>query len=281
MYSVTIQSGCECEDSAEKAQRMRNLIILYSLILALAGGSACRANAPTVSPAGIADGEKNAAESIAEADALYAQRKDLSKVRSGIAVLRQVRINDDGNYEAAWKLAKFDYYLGMHSIDDREREAAFQEGVDAGRIAVQLKDDKADGHFWLGANYGGSAEISVLAALAVFQDIRREMERVIEIDPNYEVGSGYMVLGQLYLKAPRILGGNKEKAIDYLEKGLRVGSGNGLMHLRLAEAYHATGRDRDARKQIDFILKMTPGSDYLPEHEETLAGAKELAKKIS
>jgi tetratricopeptide (TPR) repeat protein len=104
---------------------------------------------------------------------------------------------------------------------------------------------------------------------------------VIEIDPNYEVGSGYMVLGRLYLEVPRVLGGDKKKAIDYLEKGLRVGGGNGLMHLRLAEAYHATGRDRDARKQIEFILKMTPGSDYLPEHEETVAGAKELEKKLN
>jgi tetratricopeptide (TPR) repeat protein len=104
---------------------------------------------------------------------------------------------------------------------------------------------------------------------------------VIEIDPSYEVGSGYMVLGRLYLEVPRLLGGDKEKAIEYLERGLRFGSGNGLMHLRLAEAYHATGRDRDARKQIDFILKMTPGSNYLPEHEETVAGAKELQKKIN
>lgn len=267
--------------SPKKLKEIRDLVILCSVILAVAGSSACRDHAPMVSPGGIADGEKSAAERIAEADALYAQRKDLSKVRSGIAVLRQVRIDDNGNYEAAWKLAKFDYYLGLRSTDNREREAAFQEGVDAGRIAVHLQGDKADGHFWLGANYGGSAQISMLAALTVFQDIRTEMERVIEIDPNYEVGSGYMVLGRLYLEVPRVLGGDRKKAIDYLEKGLRVGSGNGLMHLGLAEAYHATGRDRDARKQIDFILKMTPGSDYLPEHEETVAGAKELEKKLS
>jgi tetratricopeptide (TPR) repeat protein len=194
--------------------------------------------------------------------------------------MRQVHISEEGSYEAAWKLAKFDYYLGVHTTDTREREAAFREGVDAAKIAVRLQGDKADGHFWLGANYGGSAEISVLTALAVFQDIRSEMERVIEIDPNYEVGSGFMVLGRLYLEVPRLLGGDKRKAIDYLEKGLRFGNGNGLMHLRLAEAYHATGRDRDARKQIDFILKLTPGADYLPEHEETLAGAKELEKKL-
>lgn len=264
-----------------KPRETRDLVILCSLLLAAAAGSACRDRAPKMSRGGIADGEKSATVRIAEADALYSQRKDLSKVRSGIAVLRQARITDEGNYQAAWKLAKFDYYLGSHVTDNREREAAFREGIDAGKIAVQLQGDKADGHFWLGANYGGSAKISMLAALAEFQDIRREMERVIEIDPNYEVGSGYMVLGQLYLEVPRILGGDKEKAVEYLERGLRFGSDNGLLRLRLAEAYHATGRDRDARKQIDFILKMTPGSNYLPEHEETVAGAKELEKKIT
>jgi tetratricopeptide (TPR) repeat protein len=249
--------------------------------LAVAAGSGCRERATIVSQGGSADTEKSATEGIVEADGLYAQRKDLTKVRSGIAVLRQARITDEGNYETAWKLAKFDYYLGSHATDDREREAAFREGIEAGQIAVRLEGDKADGHFWLGANYGGSAETSVLTALASFQDIRREMERVIEIDPNYEVGSAYMVLGRLYLEVPRILGGDKKLAIEYLEKGLRVGNGNGLLHLRLAEAYHATGRDRDARKQLDFILTMTPGSDYLPEHEETLAGAKQLEKKLS
>ena len=260
---------------------IRDLVILCSLLLAVAAGAACRDRASTVSQGGIPDAEKSATERIAEADALYVQRKDLTKVQSGIAVLRQARITDEGNYEAAWKLAKFDYYLGSHATDNREREAAFREGIDAGRIAVHLQGDKADGHFWLGANYGGSAESSMLTALAVFQDIRGEMERVIEIDPNYEVGSGYMVLGRLYLEVPRILGGDKEKAIEYLERGLRFGSSNGLLHLRLAEAYHATGRDRDARKQIEFILTMTPGSNYLPEHEETVAGAKELEKKLS
>ena len=266
----------------EKMRGKTRGMIIFWLVLFIAGSvPGCRSRNAETSQAGRSESEKTTTDRIAEADEFYSQREDLSKVRLGIAVLRQARIVDDGNYEAAWKLAKFDYYLGLHSTDDRERQAAFREGIDAGKTAVQLQGDKADGHFWLGANYGGTAEISMLAALAVFQDIRREMERVIEIDPNYEVGSSYMVLGRLYLEAPRILGGDKEKGIEYLERGLRVGSDNGLLHLRLAEAYHATGRDRDARKQIDFILKMTPGSNYLPEHEETVAGAKELAKKIS
>ena len=252
------------------------------LALFIAGAvSGCRHHSTETSQTAPPGSEKHTLDRIAEADALYSQREDLSKVRVGIALLRQARIADDGSYEVAWKLAKFNYYLGLHSTDDRERDSAFREGVDAGKIAVELQGDKADGHFWLGANYGGSAEFSVLAGLANFQDIRREMEKVVQIDGGYEGGSAYMALGQLYLKAPKILGGDNQKAVEYLEKGLRTGSNNGLLRLRLAEAYHSLNRDREARKQIEFILKMTPDSNYLPEYKEVVEQAKKLEAKLA
>ena len=103
-----------------------------------------------------------AREGVAEADQLYGQREDLSRVRLGIAVLRQARIADYGNYEAAWKLARASYYLGSHTNDERERDEAFREGTNSGKIAVELAPGKPEGHFWLGANYGGAAEHSTL-----------------------------------------------------------------------------------------------------------------------
>ncbi|MGI9168500.1 MAG: TRAP transporter TatT component family protein, partial [Pyrinomonadaceae bacterium] len=183
-------------------------------------------------------------------------------------------------YEAAWKAAKFNYYLGAHTEDERERDAAFREGIDIGKIAVQLQGDKADGHFWLGANYGGSAEHSTLAGLSSVEDIRREMETVLKIDEGYQGGSAYLALGQLYLQAPRILGGDYLKAVQYLEKGLKFGKDNALLRLQLAEAYHTANRDGDARKQIQFILSMAPNPDYLPEQKEAVDKAKKLLEKM-
>lgn len=268
--------------ASEKMHRKTGGMPIFCLVLFIAGAvSGCRNRSPETSQAGSAVSERTTTDRIAEADAFYSQREDLSKVRLGIAVLQQARIADDGNYEATWKLAKLNYYLGLHSTDDRDREAAFREGIDAGKIAVQLQGDEADGHFWLGANYGGSAELSLLAGLANFQDIRSEMEKVVQIDERYEGGSAYMVLGQLYRKAPKILGGDNQKAVEYLEKGLRFGGNNSLLRLRLAEAYHALNRDREARKQIDFILKMTPDSNYLPEYREAVGQAKKLQEKLA
>jgi hypothetical protein len=264
-----------------KKGRKRNILRWYlGVVLLLGASSGCRDRTVRSSEEGTAGPEKSSSERITEADALYRQRKDLSNVRRGIIALRQARIRDSGNYEAAWKLARLDYFLGSHAKDEAERDAAFRDGIEAGKTAVQLQDNKADGHFWLGANYGGSAEMSVLASLSSFQDIRTQMEKVIELDGSYGSGSAYLGLGQLYLKAPKILGGDSKKAVEYLEKGLQFGGNNALLRLRLAEGYHALGRDQDAQKQIDFILKMTPDPDYVPEYDDAVAGAKQLEKRI-
>jgi len=267
-------------DFVKTGGKRRVLLVYIGAILLLAAGSGCRDRAIQSSEADPSGPEKSTPERISEADDFYRQRKDLSNARRGIIALRQARTRDSGNYEVAWKLARFEYYLGLHAKDDAEREAAFRDGIEAGKTAVQLQDNKADGHFWLGANYGGSAEMSVLASLSSVQDIRTQMEKVIELDESYASGSAYLGLGQLYLKAPKILGGDTKKAVEYLEKGLRFGSNNALLHLRLAEAYHALGRDQDARKQIDFILEMKPDPDFVPEYEDAVAGAKQLETRI-
>lgn len=218
------------------------------------------------------------ADAIAEADRLYSQREDLRRVREAIVLLRQVRASDQNNYEAAWRLAKFNYYLGSHTEDQSERERAFREGIDAGQAAVKLQENKAEGHFWLGANYGGEAQLSTIAGLASIDDIRKEMETVIRLDESYQGGSAHMVLCQLYLEAPKIVGGDTALALQECEKGLRYGQTNAPLRLHLAEAYIANKRPEDARKQINELMQMKPDPDFVPEYNEAVKQAQELLK---
>ena len=219
-------------------------------------------------------------EAIAEADRYYAQRADLVKVRQAIVSLRQAQAEDPSNYELAWRLSKFDYYLGAHTPESSEQDKAYREGIDEGKLAVRLQDGKPEGHFWLGANYGGNAQISTLAGLGELDDIKQEMETVLKINEGFQSGSAYMVLGQVYLESPRLLGGDTSKAISYLEKGIKVGPDNALLRVRLAEAYAEAHRNDDARKQIDALLATKPLPDYVPEYQEAVAEAKKLQDKI-
>jgi tetratricopeptide (TPR) repeat protein len=220
------------------------------------------------------------AETIAEADKFYAQRADVMKVRQGLIALRQAAAENPTSYELAWRVAQYNYYLGSHTSDETEQEKAFHDGIEAGKLAVKLNNDRPEGHFWLGANYGGTAEISTLAGLAEIEDIKREMEAVLKIDERFQSGSAYMALGQVYLKAPRILGGDVSKAIDYFQKGLKFGPNNALLRLRLAEAYAEAQRAEDARRELKILFDSQPSVGYEPEHSDAVKEGRELEAKL-
>jgi tetratricopeptide (TPR) repeat protein len=256
-----------------------HLIAVASALLF--GGLACNRGASQNSPRVDMGDAKVAADKIAEAEALYDGREDLSKARAAVAALRQAQTADYGNYEAAWKLARASFYVAEHTNVDSEREDMYREGIDAGKAAVQLQPNKPDGHFWLGANYGGSAAHSTLANLSSFQDIKGEMEAVLKIDESYQGYSAYLGLGRLYLQAPRVLGGDVAKAIEYLEKGLKHNPNNTLMRAELAAAYEANHRDAEAKKQIETLMAMTPDPKYAAEHKDAVEKAKKLLEKIN
>ncbi len=260
--------------SLKNARKIGGFLLVVALPLV---AISCR-QAPPIS--GETTAMRPAADAIARADQLFAGREDLVKVRQGVVALRQSQAENQGNYELAWRLAKFNYYLGDHSPDTGEREKAFHDGIEAGKLAVKLQDSKPDGHFWLGANYGGSAKTSMLAGLSEFDDIKREMETVIKLDERYQDASAYMALGQLYLEAPGLLGGDTQKAIQYLEKGLKLGPANALLRAQLAAAYVAAHRNDDARKQIDTLLAMKPAAGYEPEYNDAVAEVRKLQEKI-
>src|ERR1044072_2920187 len=248
-------------------------ITICLLLLATSCDNETRTESP---PADTA----SAATDVAIADQLYGQRGYLMQLRRGIVSLRQALTKDPGNFDAAWKLSKFNYYLATHTEDSNERDAAFKEGINAGKTAVQLQNEKPDGHFWLGANYGGAAEQSAIQGLATVNDIRNEMQTVLRLDQGYQNGSAYMVLGLVDLNAPGIIGGDPKKAVEEMEKGLRFGEANAFLHLHLAEAYKKVGRNHDARREIKKTPPMPPDPNYMPEYKEASAAAQKLLDQI-
>ncbi|HWP53695.1 MAG TPA: TRAP transporter TatT component family protein [Pyrinomonadaceae bacterium] len=249
-------------------------------LLVLFASSACSYRSPSkaAAPNEINSNSSPAAD-IAQADQFYRERDDLRRLEQGIVLLRQAATTDPNSYEANWRLAKFSYYLARHT-DGEYRDRALRDGINAGTMAAQLQPGKPDGHFWLGANYGGALE-SGSFGLASLGDVRKEMETVLKIDEGYQNGSAYMVLGLVDLKAPKIVGGDPQRAVTEMERGLQFGKTNAFLRLHLAEAYQAVGRTTEAREQLNAILSMTPDPDYLPELKEAQTQAQELLAKFS
>ncbi len=70
-------------------------------------------------------------------DALYADRAHLESARQAAAAWSTALANDPANFEAAWKLARADYWLGGHA-PEAERRRFLEQGIDAGRTAVAI-----------------------------------------------------------------------------------------------------------------------------------------------
>jgi len=259
----------------------RSVLVASALFSIVLGGVACDRSA-SESPASTGGSDaKMATDKIAEAEPLYDGREDMTKARVAVTTLRQAHAADYGNYEAAWKLARAAFYVGDRTDNETERDAMFKEGIDAGKAAVQLQPNKPDGHFWLGANYGGSASHSTLSNLSSFQDIKGEMETVLKLDEGYQGYSVYLGLGRLYLQAPKMLGGDPAKAVEYLEKGVKANPTNTLMRYELAAAYETVGRPAEAKKQIETLMSITPDPKYMAEHKQAVEDAKKLLEKIN
>jgi len=213
---------------------------------------------------------------LADSDKLFDQRQELANLREAVANMNRARRENAKSFDVESRLARYNYYLGRHSEDEKEREKAFEDGKAAGKSASKMEPNKPDGYFWFGANLGEQSNRNPLAiGVRSIDEIREAMNKVIDIQPNYEMASAYDVLGQLEL-GTRLLGGKPEKAVEYLEKGVELEKFNGETRVHLAEAYLVLGKDAEAKKQLNFVLEMKPNPAYLPEYAQQVEKAKKM-----
>ncbi len=217
-------------------------------------------------------------EAINKADSLYKKRENLDNVREALKILDSARDMNKRNYEVEWKFAQISYYLGnAYGTPEDEAEKVLKKGITAGKIAKRMETEKPEGHFWYAAVLGEQAKRSpVTTGLTSIDEIKAEMQKVIEIDPNYQGASAYDALGLLELKTAGLAGGSEKKAVEYLEKALDLNKNNSFIRVHLAEAYLATDQKAKAKEQLDYVLQMKPNEDFKPEYERSVIDAKKL-----
>ena len=123
-----------------------------------------------------------------EADYLFTFGEDTARDKQSLAVVERALAGDGGNYQWLWRGARAYYYVGDEA-GKNEKLGYFQKGIDVGERAVAAQPNAAEGHFWLGANYGGySEEKGAFKALQMIKKIRAELETVLRRNDRYRDG---------------------------------------------------------------------------------------------
>lgn len=237
-------------------------------LLALAGVSA-------LSLAVRASASALLSQAVIAADDYYLGRRQVENVHKALELLRQNVAQAPRDYEAWWRISEFSSYLARQASGSEEIKL-LEQAIEAGKKAVELEPRRVEGHFWLGANYGLLAEAKgLLKGLFLVDTIRREMEAVIRLAPDFDQAAGRRVLARVYYRAPFFKGGDKHRSVRLLEESLKQYPQNSLTMLYLADSYWAVGRRKEARAQLENMLKLCPDPLYGPEQEENQAEARD------
>jgi len=257
-----------------------NKLVFLAAILGLLPFSTLAQHKPrAASTPNKASAAPESSDPIRESDRLFTHGADAARDRQALAVIERAVATEGNNYQLLWRASRLYYFVG-DSADKAQKLPNFERGIGMGQRSVALEPNSAEGHFWLGANYGGySEEKGMIKALQTVKKIRAEMETVLRLNPGYEEGGAYLALGEMDRQLPGMFGGDNKRAISYLEQGVRVAPQNMEMKLALAEAYRKAGRRDDARRQLQEILQMPINPAHARDNRETQEKARQLLNK--
>ncbi len=211
-----------------------------------------------------------------DADRLFTFGEDAERDKQSLAVVERALSMSSDDYQWLWRAARGYYYVGDNA-GKSDKLRYFERGMDTGQRSVARQPGAVEGHFWLAANYGGfSEQKGAFKALAMVKKIRAEMEKVLSLNNLYQDGAAYLALGEMDRRLPRLIGGNLQRAISWLEQGLKVAPKNIEMKLALAQAYQDAGRREDARRQLQEII----GQQVNPSRARSEGGVREKARRL-
>jgi tetratricopeptide (TPR) repeat protein len=163
-----------------------------------------------------------------------------------------IRPND---YELLWELSKRYQIYGQTLGGDQKKKKLehWKKGVEYGRRAVKTNPDGKEGHFYYMANIGAIAQLKgTLTSLWKLRKIKREMDRTLEIDPNYP--PALLARAQFLMEMPGIFGGNKQEALRLCARVIRLDPDHLPTYIAIARLLAAEGHYDEAIENLNKVL---------------------------
>jgi CheY-like chemotaxis protein len=223
-----------------------------------------------------------------------------------IAACRKGIAEAPGSIDLRWRLMRAFYFKGEYASPDvASKRAIFDEGKAAGEEALALirkeagmravkqlenatpvelvpfvkeKPDVVAAFYWASVDWGKWAlAFGKTAAVkkGAAAKIRDYSTAVILLDPQFEGGGGYRVLGRLHHQTPSVpfLTGwaSREEALRNLRLAVKTLPGDFINRLYLAEAMwdYETSRRDEAKKALETLVAAVPSPGLPVEDQKT------------
>ena len=186
--------------------------------------------------------------------------------------------------DAELYLLKSYYFRGKYVHKNKEKQKAdFSEGKNLGERYIKKYPDSAPFRYWYLVNLGSWSEVYgiITAARKGVADLMKEhSEIIISLDPEYENGGGYFMLGAVHFKSPYIpfflSWPDNSDAIKYLTKALNIGEATPNQKVYLAQALYKDGQKNRAIDMLKEVANMQPSTEETVRDWEQIELAEQL-----
>lgn len=200
---------------------------------------------------------------------------DAADYETAIAEYEDAYNQDNSNIEALYKLAQAKTYLAETLAGD-EAANLYSEAAEHARKAAAAAPDSAAAHFEVARAVGRLAQFrGVLESINLAGEVKTELERTLELDPNH--GGAYHALALWNLEVPWIAGGRTGQVAPLFDKAIAAEPDSITHRVDYAEALIKLDNPEAAREQLTVALSLTPQN---PRDEADLAKARELQTSL-
>ena len=196
-------------------------------------------------------------------------------------------LNSSKDLEVALYLVKSYYYMAQYVLQDYEdKKLYFELAKDLSESYIDKYPDSVEILYWNLANMSNWAKMVGIRAVSKLGGAEEYRERAVDIiimNPEYEDGGGYFLLGAVYYTAPNIPiflpWPDNYKAIQYFRKAVNTGNATPLQILYLSRALLDGGHSDRAKRYLARLVKLEPRSDNYIEDLNYIIEAKALWDK--
>ena len=186
--------------------------------------------------------------------------------------------------EATVYLLKSYYYKGTFVVTDHdERKAIYNQGKDLAEKMIVKYPNSVPLRYWYLTCLGKWSEmygIFTAAKEGVAGVMKAHSETIIDLDPEYNHGGGYFMLGAVHYKSPYIpfilSWPTNDDAIFWLKKAVNTGEATPVQKNYLSKALYKDKQENAAIRLVKEVISTSPDTDFLVEDRYEIEEAKKL-----
>jgi hypothetical protein len=217
---------------------------------------------------------------LSRVEELYRERARIEAVEESVRLLSSVD-NSGAMFEIQWRLSRALFFLGQEAGSKEARLQLHASGIASGGRAAGLLPGRVEGHFWLGVNLALFAESKggIKGAMSLIR-ARRELTRSAKISAPYHDAGALRVLGRIYHKSPRIVGGNKRRSRSCYDEAIALSPSNSVTLVYAAELAIESNDYGLAASLLEKIADLPVDPEWEFENLRDKAKARSLLEEI-